>query len=144
MQTLPCWFAIASDPLSHSTGVVGWVEEILRQFAQFIKIILEFVAIIIIAIAAVNALHKTLYPHKRRRHRTMQQSIRLEMGLSLAISLEFLLAADIVGTAVSPRWQAIAQLAAIAGIRTFLNFFLEREVRELQRETKNSGIEDDE
>lgn len=61
-----------------------------------------------------------------------QPSIRLELGLSPALSLEFLLAADIVGTAVSPNWQSIAQLAAITAIRTFLNFFLHREVQELQ------------
>ncbi|NEP80808.1 MAG: DUF1622 domain-containing protein [Okeania sp. SIO3B3] len=45
---------------------------------------------------------------------------------------QFLLAADIVGTAISPSWSDIGRLAAIAGIRTFLNFFLEKEVKELE------------
>jgi uncharacterized membrane protein len=50
------------------------------------------------------------------------------------LALEFLLAADIVGTAVTPTWETIGLLAAIAGIRTFLNYFLHREVRELEAE----------
>ncbi|WP_315789134.1 DUF1622 domain-containing protein [Fischerella sp. JS2] len=48
---------------------------------------------------------------------------------------EFLLAADIVSTAISPSWDAVAKLAAITEIRTFLNFFSQREVRELQQTT---------
>jgi uncharacterized membrane protein len=41
---------------------------------------------------------------------------------------------DIVGTAVTPSWESIGLLAAIAGIRTFLNYFLHKEVRELEAE----------
>jgi hypothetical protein len=42
--------------------------------------------------------------------------------------LEFALGADIVRTAIAPTWDDIGQLAAIAAIRTFLNFFLERDL----------------
>ena len=58
------------------------------------------------------------------------------MGIALALALEFLLAADIAATAVSPSWDAVGKLAAISAIRTFLNFFLEREVQELARERR--------
>jgi uncharacterized membrane protein len=108
-----------------------WAESLLQEFAFFLKIILEFIAILIIAVALVRSTQKFLR-HQSRHDHMAQPSIRLELGLSLALSLEFLLAADIVGTAVSPDWQAIAKLAAITGIRTFLNFFLHREVQELQ------------
>jgi len=43
----------------------------------------------------------------------------------LVLALEFLLAADILRTAISPTWNDIGQLAAIAAIRTVLNYFLE-------------------
>jgi uncharacterized membrane protein len=46
----------------------------------------------------------------------------------LILGLEFMLAADIVRTAISPTWQQTAQLAAIAVIRTFLNYFLEKDI----------------
>lgn len=106
-------------------------ERFLQECALILKITLEFIAISIIAVSLVVALQK-LIRRKQNRYQTAQQAIRLELGLSLALSLEFLLAADIVGTAVSPSWDAIAKLAAITGIRTFLNFFLQKEVRELQ------------
>ncbi len=118
-----------------TSGLTVWAEYLLQEFALILKVILEFIAILIIAIALVKSLQTLVLQQRQRKyHRDpmLQQSIRFELGLSLALSLEFLLAADIVGTAVSPRWDAIAKLAAITGIRTFLNFFLQREVRELQ------------
>ena len=46
----------------------------------------------------------------------------------LAIALEFELAADILRTAVTPTWTEIEQLAAIATLRTALNYFLAKEI----------------
>jgi uncharacterized membrane protein len=45
-------------------------------------------------------------------------------GVWLLLSLEFELAADIIRSVVSPTWRDIGELAAIAAIRTFLNYFL--------------------
>lgn len=42
--------------------------------------------------------------------------------------LEFELAADIIGSVISPSWQDIGELGAIAVIRTFLNYFLEKDL----------------
>ena len=42
----------------------------------------------------------------------------------LVLSLEFLVAADILKSAISPTWREIGQLAAIVAIRTFLNYSL--------------------
>ena len=45
------------------------------------------------------------------------------------------LAADIIGSVVLPMWEAIGQLAAIALIPTFLNFFvLERDLEAVASE----------
>jgi uncharacterized membrane protein len=124
--------AIAAETTSSQTaGLTQFAETFLQEFALFLKIMLEFIAILMIAVSLVIVLQKLLRS-RQNRYQSAQQAIRLELGLSLALSLEFLLAADIVGTAVSPSWDAIARLAAITGIRTFLNFFLQKEVRELQ------------
>ena len=56
--------------------------------------------------------------------------IRLTLGRYLTLALEFQLASDILSTAVAPTWTQIGQLGAIAVIRTALNFFLTRELRE--------------
>jgi uncharacterized membrane protein len=53
---------------------------------------------------------------------------RIKLGHSLSLGLEFLIGADILKTAVAPSWTEIGQLAAIIGIRTVLNLFLQREL----------------
>ena len=59
--------------------------------------------------------------------------VRLSLGRWLALGLEFALAADILRTAVAPSWRDIGQLAAIAVLRTGLNYGLEREIAREER-----------
>ena len=112
-------------------------EEFLYQVAFVIKIILEFSAIFIILIASLEAINKLLRYSSRMPRSMVITSVRLELARYLALSLEFLLAADIAGTAVSPNWDAVGKLAVIAFIRTFLNYFLEKDVEELQKIAKS-------
>jgi uncharacterized membrane protein len=58
----------------------------------------------------------------------------------LVVALEFQLAADIVGTIVSPTTAHLVELGAIAAIRTFLNYFLGKELSE-EKEVMNERIE---
>jgi uncharacterized membrane protein len=51
----------------------------------------------------------------------------------LVAALTSLLAADIIGTSIAPTWQEIGQVGAIAVIRTFLNYFLGRDLDELRK-----------
>lgn len=122
---------LTTEITSEHNQILQWAEHGLQEVAFFLKIVLEFIAVVIIAIALFKAVQRYLR-NPRFQGPMAQSSIRLDLGLTLALALEFLLAADIVGTAVSPEWEAIAKLAAITGIRTFLNFFLHREVQELQ------------
>lgn len=56
--------------------------------------------------------------------------IRLMFSRYLSLALEFQLASDILSTSISPTWDEIGKLAATAVIRTALNYFLSREMRE--------------
>jgi uncharacterized membrane protein len=56
----------------------------------------------------------------------------------LVAGLTFQLAADIMETSLAPSWEDVGKLAAIAAIRTFLNFFLGRDLVEVSREGANS------
>ena len=56
-------------------------------------------------------------------------AIRLILARYLALALEFELGADILGTAISPTWDQIGKLGAVAVIRTGLNFFLSTEMK---------------
>src|SRR6516225_4662434 len=52
----------------------------------------------------------------------------------LVAGLTLQLAADIIETSISTSWQTIGRVGAIAVIRTFLNYYLERDVEKQQRE----------
>ena len=58
----------------------------------------------------------------------------------LVVALEFQLAADIVGTMVTPTTAHLIELGAIALIRTFLNYFLNKELKE-EKESLISAID---
>lgn len=60
--------------------------------------------------------------------------VRLDLGRMLALGLEFQLASDILRTAVAPTLREIGELAAVAAIRTALNYFLAREIRQEREE----------
>jgi uncharacterized membrane protein len=62
-----------------------------------------------------------------------KEAIRLSLGRSLSLALEFQLAADILGTALNPSLRDIETLGAIIVLRTVLNFFLGRELDAAQR-----------
>ena len=84
------------------------------------------------AVSAVPAIFSPLSGPQRR-------EIWLTYARWLIAGLTFQLAADIIETAITTDWQTIARVAAIAVIRTFLNYFLERdlaETRELQTESR--------
>jgi uncharacterized membrane protein len=59
-----------------------------------------------------------------------KEAIRLSLGQSLALALEFQVGADILGTALDPTLNDILVLAAIVVLRIVFNFFLGRELRE--------------
>jgi uncharacterized membrane protein len=93
----------------------------------------EAIAGLVIAVAVIEAAVRTALVFLRHAgsdqasHEAKEQ-VRLRLGRSLALALEFELAADILRTAVAPTWSEIGQLAAIATIRTLLNFFLQQEI----------------
>ncbi len=62
-----------------------------------------------------------------------REAIRLSLGRSLALALEFQLGADILETALNPSLHDIATLAAIVVLRTVLNFFLGRELADASK-----------
>jgi uncharacterized membrane protein len=68
-----------------------------------------------------------------------RRTIWLDYARWLVAGLTFQLAADIVETSIHSDWPTIGRIAAIAAIRTFLNYFLERdlaEIRERQHKEK--------
>ncbi len=101
------------------------MEDFVKILTSTLALGIEAVAAVIVGVALVRAV--VAYG----RGRLSKEEIRLAFGSSLALALEFLLGADILETAVAPTWTDIGQLAAIAVLRTGLNYFLERELRQV-------------
>lgn len=62
--------------------------------------------------------------------------IRLSFARYLTLALELQLAADILSTSVAPTWDRIGKLAAVAVIRTALNYFLSKEVDQERKQER--------
>ncbi|SOD74650.1 uncharacterized membrane protein [Jatrophihabitans sp. GAS493] len=82
------------------------------------------VTVIGLIVATANAARRTL-----NRAPDVYRGFRRELGRSILLGLELLVAADIIRTvAVTPTMESVAVLAAIVLIRTFLSFSLELEI----------------
>lgn len=111
------------------------MEEVLRELASHIALVAELICVLCVAVGAIVtivAAARAIAQGKASDPRT-QRGVFVGFARWIILALEFALGADIVRTAISPTWDDIGQLAAIALIRTFLNYFLEKDVEE--RET---------
>jgi uncharacterized membrane protein len=104
------------------------VAELLRGVAQAAATLVEGIGVLVVSVAVGRAVLRYVGMLVSRQQPFPPEGLRLELGRSLALALEFLLGADILRTAVEPTWDEIARLAAIAAIRTALNYFLQREI----------------
>ncbi|GAB3040775.1 DUF1622 domain-containing protein [Spirosoma pulveris] len=118
------------------------MEEFIKATTLLSARWIEAGAAIVIATASVRALGSFLLAIATDRSLAVpKEEIRLSLGRSLALALELELGADILKTAVAPSWNDIGLLAAIAVLRTALNYFLERELRNAeQRDTTRQKI----
>jgi uncharacterized membrane protein len=117
------------------------VLETLHTIAESIALALEAFSVLVITLGAIDAAYHILGPYfTRRSTHGVRRQAWLSLGRWLMLGLEFLLAADIVHTALSPSWEQIGELGAIAVIRTFLNYFLERDLEKAMRERPEVAV----
>jgi len=108
-----------------------WMTEITHH----VSLVIEAMAMAIIAFAALEAFFGIVRLAFGMAATTQQKrALWLRFARWLVAGLTFQLAADLVHTAIAPTWDDIGKLAAIAVIRTFLNYFLERDLKELQEQ----------
>ena len=121
--------------------------ETLKTFTLWFAAGSEAAAALIVGLASVEAILRSLRAFVRDasgagaagRSHDEKEEIRLRLGRWLAVALEFLLAADILRTAVAPTWTEIGQLAAIATLRTLLNYFLQKEIDRAETRERARG-----
>ena len=97
--------------------IVGWV-----------KLAIEVFGATLVTIGVCVAIVHWIRTVRSGKEQDFAQT-RLILARYLSLALEFQLGADILGTAVSPSWDHIGKLAAVAIIRTGLNYFLMMEIK---------------
>lgn len=104
---------------------IVFLKEGLGQVVGLLQFVLETASVICVLIGFV----KTVYIGIRSRQGfVINSEVKLTFGRWLAMALEFQLAADILNTTVDPDIEGLIKLFGIALIRTFLNYFLTKEI----------------
>lgn len=114
-------------------------ESTLRTAVFLLVRLVEAAGALVIFSGALLGFVRFAWKAFRTRDAATFNAVRLDLGRFLALGLEFQLASDLLRTAVAPSFAEIGKLAAVAAIRTALNFFLRREIREERRELETAS-----
>jgi uncharacterized membrane protein len=105
------------------------VEQIAKTITIYISHGLEIIAAVVIAAALIRLIIEYFQTIAKVKSGLSAMEARVQFGSAVAVSLELLLGADVLTTAVAPSWDDIGKLAAIAVLRTALNYFLGKELK---------------
>jgi uncharacterized membrane protein len=105
------------------------LELAIKEWSLAAALLIDAAAVLIIVLSFIVALGAGIIdelqpgrdPHLRR--------VRMRLGRHLALALEFMIAGDIVRTAVAPSWTELGQLGAIVILRVVITAALDREIR---------------
>lgn len=119
-------------------------EQALEHLVTISKFALEAFSVICIVIGFIKTLQLAYQLNRQRTPIPSFNKIRLRFGMWLALALEFQLGADILATTITPTLDSLGKLGLLALIRTFLNYFLSKELEaelELEKEQAKSAKE---
>lgn len=108
----------------------GVVEDTIVAAVQWLRLGVEAAGAFVIFVGVLVAFSALARDLAKRERRDVFAGARLKLARYLALALELQLSADVLSTAIAPSWDQIGKLGAIAVIRTALNYFLRREMRE--------------
>lgn len=108
------------------TGGASWFDLLLESIARGF----EAVGVGVITAGLFYAVWRAARMHRRgAANHEVYHDFRTSLARAILLGLEFLVAADIIGTvALEPTLQNLSVLGLIVGIRTFLSFSLELEI----------------
>ncbi|MBA2306956.1 DUF1622 domain-containing protein [Candidatus Dependentiae bacterium] len=102
---------------------------VIDKIVSLIGLSISFVGIAIILVTTIRALYD--FVKLMLGGDIGISDIRLELGYGIILGLEFFVAADIIESVFKPTYYDIGILAAIVAIRTFLSYFLNKELEDL-------------
>lgn len=102
-------------------------------FKDLLDVIAHSISMIGVAVISFGAL-RALYHFIMllMLNKFSENYIRLQLGDSVILGLEFMVGADIIGSLAAPDYYNLGLLATIVLIRTFLSYFLSLELAALK------------
>jgi len=120
-------------------NLLDTIMHLLTQLASVISIASVSVVIYATLIAFVSFLKNELARVTKRKFTIHQvRVLRADLGTYLLLGLELLIASDIIKTIIEPGVQELVLLGGIVVLRTVLSFFLDREIRMIEQESKDN------
>jgi uncharacterized membrane protein len=101
---------------------------ILFAVVPVLKALLELVAAVCVLAGLVRTIYLGWCNRAQLNDPDVISQLRVSFGSWLVLALEFQLGSDILSTTIAPSFEELAQLAIIAGIRTLLNYFLQKDL----------------
>ena len=110
------------------------MEHWLHVLAEHLSQVIDGVTLLILAFGSAMALWNLLSGAVAGKAANVV-ALATWQGLSrwLVVGLEFMLVSDLIATVISPGWDDLGKLGAIAAIRTVLGFFLGRDLEAARR-----------
>jgi uncharacterized membrane protein len=108
------------------------MREKVAVVTELVVIVIDALALVIIVVGTTESFVRVLRLMLRSGSDQDRREVWLRQARWLVAGLTVQLAADIIETAASTSWEAIGRTAAVAVLRTFLNFFLERDIAEVR------------
>ncbi|STY28592.1 Protein of uncharacterised function (DUF1622) [Legionella wadsworthii] len=106
----------------------------LHSILLYIQHSISFCGVLVILFGVLTALWRySSYLFFATKVTSINQ-IRLRLGRVLTLGLEFIVAADLIGTTTAPDYYSIGIVASIVLIRTLLSYTLNREINELSQQ----------
>jgi uncharacterized membrane protein len=117
------------------------MKEWLTAATETAVIIIDGLALVIVVVGTLEAFVGGLRVMLASGSGHERRDVWLRYGRWLVAGLTFQLAADIIESSITTDWEALGRLGAVAVIRTFLNYFLERDLVEVRERQRGDGAD---
>ncbi len=111
---------------------MDWLTD-MHQILVVIQRVTSFLGILVILSGILIALFQYIYYIVTDQINANINVIRLNLGRVLILGLEFIVAADLIGTTTTPDYYSVGIVASIVLIRTFLSYTLNKELMTLSK-----------
>lgn len=127
---------MAAASASGMEEVLDIATEWLVGVSEWVILIIDAIALAIVVIAVAEAFVGGLRLMLRGPNGHERRDVWLRFARWLVAALTFQLAADIIETSITEDWNSLVRIGVIAVVRTLLNYFLERDLKEMREEQR--------